>query len=156
MGKNKLWSSIFYNPLNIEISKNHSYDYRKRNEIIKDVRKLELPPSANDFVDTAYITLLRNSTSTGFVLGACHWIENIIDGYGVVLFPITPKLVLCLIENQWRTDKIIKKNDIAYLCYSKSEHVNAFNKVVYERTKEAGLNEIYSATKEELDYIMAI
>ena len=40
----------------------------------------------------------------GSVMFVCS-LSNPIEGYGVVLFPIAPKLALCLIKKQWRTDK---------------------------------------------------
>lgn len=145
---------FFNNPKNISLHINSDYDKRKRNTVIKKIINEPLPKSANDFVDNAYITLFRNSSDTNFVLGSCHWIEtDQIYDYGAVLFPISPKLAICIIEMKWRKDikNQIKKNDIAYLNYAKGEFVNAFNNVVLKHTQEVGLNEIYSCNEKELD-----
>jgi len=148
------YGRIFFNdPRNVSIGINSNYDKRKRNEVIKKTIEEALPEASNNFIDNSYITLFRNSTKTNFILGACHWIENEINGYGIVLFPISPEIAICLIEMEWYTSKKnqLKKNEVAYLNYVKGELVNAFNKYIFEVTNKVGLNEIYSCNEKELE-----
>lgn len=143
---------FFNNPKNISFNKFNPYDIKKRNTIIKNVAAMDFPREASDLIDNSYITLFRNSTKTNFVLGPCHWIENEINNYNVVIFPISPKTAICLIDRKWRKDikSQLKKNDVAYLNYSNDKFVKSFNNVIYQHTIEVGLNEIYSCSKNEL------
>ena len=143
---------FFNNQKNISIHKDNIYDRTKRNSAIKMVVSSNFPPIASQFIDNAYITLVRNSTETNFILSPCHWIESEIYNYGVVLFPISPRIAICLIEMQWRKSLKyqLKKNDVAYLNYSDNKFVDSFNYVIYKHTIELGLKNIYSCSEKEL------
>jgi hypothetical protein len=158
----KKWSianygRVFFNKANAEKTNIKEYEYLKRNSVINSVlNNAELPQTANDFIESSYVILLRNSTQSNFILGSCHWIEAETNGYVICVFPITPKLALCMVEHKWITDNVadIKENDVVAWNYQKNDLVSQFNKAILRGVQGGELAEIYSCSSEELQELL--